>query len=52
MYKKQTKKQTHFDENCLTGQEFREWVAIVKGGNTKYRCKVCRKTNELSNRVE
>ena len=46
---KQAKKQTHFDENWLTDQEIGEWVAVVKGGDTKYQCKVCRKTNELSN---
>ena len=49
MDKKQAKKQTHFDENWLTGQEIGEWVAVVKGDDTKYRCKVCRNTNELSN---
>ena len=49
MDKKQAKKQTHFDENWLTDQEIVKWVAVVKGDDTKYRCKVCRKTNELSN---
>ena len=42
-------KQTYFDQTWLVDEEFGEWVVEVKGDNTKYRCKVCRKTNEPSN---
>ena len=46
---KTSKKADSLDENWLTDQEIGEWIAVVKGDDTKYRCKVCRKTNDLSN---
>ena len=47
--KKKAKKQTHFDEDWLTDQEFGKWSAIMKGGNTKHWCQVCTKINYLLN---
>ena len=43
------KKQTYFDKTWLEHEDILQWVAKVKNEPTKYRCKICHKTNGLSN---
>ena len=45
-------KRTYFVQAWLEHPEFSKWIAEVKNDNTKYRCKVCHKTNKLSNMGE
>ena len=45
---KESKDQTYFDKQWLTHEVYGKWVVKTKL-NTQYRCKVCHKTNELSN---
>ena len=45
---KDKKKQTYFDKTWLEHDDFLQWVAEVKNEPTKYRCKICHKTNGLS----
>ena len=40
--------QTYFNKDWFTHEVYGEWLVQTKF-NTQYRCKVCRKTNELSN---
>ena len=49
MSSKDKKKQTYFDKTWLEHEDFSQWVAEVKNEPTKYRCKICHKTNGLSN---
>ena len=49
MSSKDKKKQTYFDKTWLENEEFSQWVDEVKNEPTKYRCKICHKTNGLSN---
>ena len=49
MSSKDKKKQTYFDKTWLEHEEFLRWVAEVKNEPTKCRCKICHKTNGLSN---
>ena len=46
---KDKKKQTYFDKTWLEHGDFLQGVAEVKNEPTKYRCKICHKTNGLSN---
>ena len=47
---KKGKKDTYFDPDWLTNDDFKDWVVRVKDDDTKYRCRVCRKSNKLSNK--
>ena len=49
MGSKDKKKQTYFDKIWLEHGDFLQGVAEVKNEPTKYRCKICHKTNGLSN---
>ena len=49
MSSKVKKKQTYFDKTWLGHEDFSQWVAEVKNEPTKSRCKICHKTNGLSN---
>ena len=49
MSSKDKKKQTCFDKTWLEHEDFSQWVAEVKNEPTKYRCKICHKTNGVSN---
>ena len=45
---KKEKKNTYFDLDWLTSDDFKDWVVRVKDDDTKYRCRVCCKSNKLS----
>ena len=49
MSSKDKKKQACFDKTFWEHEDFLQWVAEVKSEPTKYRCKICFKTNGLSN---
>ena len=47
---KKEPKQTYFDDNWLSFEEFKPWLKRDDGGdNTKFYCKLCKKPRELSN---
>ena len=49
MSSKDKQKQTCFDKTWLEHEDVSQWKAGVKNEPTKYRCKICHKTNGLSN---
>ena len=49
MSSKDKKKQTCFDKTWLEQKDLSQWVAKFKSDPTKYRCRICYRTNGLSN---
>ena len=50
MSSKDSKKQTYFGKAWLEHENFSQWVAEFKKKLTKHSCKICHKTNGVSNK--